>query len=518
MMTVIAGYLDERMNPIVVKEVRQAVRSRFVTATLMLFLIAQLFMLGIFLLARSDVQQNFYAGRSVFLFLQGTLLATCLFFVPLYVGARLAAERLDSNADLLFITTLRPSSIIWGKWLAGCLIAMVIFSACAPFMVLTYLLRGVDLPSIGLVLGMDVLLMVVAIQLAILLACIPVSGVFKIILGLVLLWMLGTGFVMGMGGASSMVYFGVGSAAGSWAFWGPVLAMVAIALTVMGLMFMLSVAMLTPPTANRALPVRLYLMGAWLVTGAVVAALEWSQGLRGEVVETWAFIWLMLLCVGMLAAVSERERLGPRLRRWIPRRPWLRPGAMLLYSGGAGGLLFMCLMLAATLAVVRGLLAWQPSGMRIKNLDTFLSTMSIVGLYALAYALAGMLIRRYLMGGRVQTTGTAALALMLMAAGALLPPLVMFLLSPDNWDRGDKLWLLGNPLGVVTDADNPVFRRRFWWIGSIACLILVPLSLPWLIEQVRAFKPLEPDGAQDESGTAADAEASSAACAELGSA
>ena len=45
-------WLDDRLNPIVVKELRQAVKSRLVVAILMLFLGIQLFLLFVFLLTR----------------------------------------------------------------------------------------------------------------------------------------------------------------------------------------------------------------------------------------------------------------------------------------------------------------------------------------------------------------------------------------------------------------------------------------------------------------------------------
>ncbi|MEZ6193493.1 MAG: hypothetical protein R3C45_19660 [Phycisphaerales bacterium] len=54
------------------------------------------------------------------------LLTTCLLFVPLYVGRRLAVERSGVTSDLLFVSTIRPSSIVWGKLLASMIVMAMI--------------------------------------------------------------------------------------------------------------------------------------------------------------------------------------------------------------------------------------------------------------------------------------------------------------------------------------------------------------------------------------------------------
>ena len=68
--------------------------------------------------------------------------------MPLYAGIRLSLERNDSNLDLLYITTIRPGAIVRGKYFASLALTLLIFSACMPFIVFTYLLRGVNLVSI----------------------------------------------------------------------------------------------------------------------------------------------------------------------------------------------------------------------------------------------------------------------------------------------------------------------------------------------------------------------------------
>ncbi len=168
----IGGRLADLINPIAVKEMRQAVKSKLVAWVLMLFLLVQLVVIAV-VLVFSEEFDNFNAGPGVFMTILGVLLGTCLLFLPAITALRLASERSDSNIDLLFITTLRPRHIMWGKLVAATILTLLFFSACLPFMTLTYLFRGLDLPSMFVLLGLDFLVVMLCIQGAILLAACP---------------------------------------------------------------------------------------------------------------------------------------------------------------------------------------------------------------------------------------------------------------------------------------------------------------------------------------------------------
>src|SRR5204863_1400529 len=72
--------------------------------------------------------------------------------VPYSAFRSLAAEREDNTYDLLSITTLRPWQIVSGK-LGSAIVQMgVYFSAITPCLAFTYLLRGIDLPTIAVLL------------------------------------------------------------------------------------------------------------------------------------------------------------------------------------------------------------------------------------------------------------------------------------------------------------------------------------------------------------------------------
>ncbi|MGH9801954.1 MAG: hypothetical protein ACRD82_16455, partial [Blastocatellia bacterium] len=54
------------LNPIVVKELRQAVQSRFVITALLILLAIQIVAIGIYLITANDISFSYDAGRTVF--------------------------------------------------------------------------------------------------------------------------------------------------------------------------------------------------------------------------------------------------------------------------------------------------------------------------------------------------------------------------------------------------------------------------------------------------------------------
>src|SRR5260370_26735839 len=287
--------IEDALNPIVVKELRQGVQSRFVVAVLLLFLLLQVVFMGIFLVVWSIGGQlestAFQAGRTVFAVLQGILLATCMIFIPAYTGMRLAAERSDVHVDLFFITTLRRRAIIAGKFVAAILLAILIFSACMPFMAFTYFLRGIDLPSIFFVIGIDFLVVTVTVMLAIFLAVVPANRVLKALLGLI-------GLVAGviifngaLMGTIEVIETGLAGVLGNRQFRTSCLTVVIGTVGSIGLMFTWSVGLLSPPSANRTFPMRLWVMLFWLIAGAAMTYFSVQLG------DEWPLaIWIFSMC------------------------------------------------------------------------------------------------------------------------------------------------------------------------------------------------------------------------------
>ena len=430
-------------------------------------------------------------------------------------GLRLRAlsnERSESNVDLLFISTLRPTSIVAGKLFSALVLVMLVFSLLHPFMTFTYLLRGIDIPTILYLLGMDLLAVLLSTQYGLFLASIPAPRALKVFLSLIAViidcWVCAGLVAM----SSEFVQRGlfVGSA---WdtEFWMITGVVTLAVLFATGLLFCWSVALINPPSANRALMGRLFLLAAWLILGAACMWLSGrsslaSTGSQGPV-TVWTGCSVVMFCLQLLISINERESWGPRMARTIPRNPVVRLLAFLLYSGSAGGVLLSVLGLLLTLLVS---LAWRqfyPFYRLGDGSDSARQVFTALALYTYCYAMTAVMIRAYLLRTRIQPVHTWVLVLLLVGLGTALPWIVAFIIQANQFGHSVGLpwWLLGNPFFGVYEImrqrrgyyyqENDFATVCFVFLGLWGILLQGPWVL-WIGKQFARFcnAPRQPPG------------------------
>jgi len=474
--------LDDGLNPIVIKELRQAVNGKFVAAVLMLFLVISVIAIVIAMM-NLDGSGDMDAGAGVLLGLQGIVIGTCLLFLPLYAAGRLAGEYNDSNIDLMFITTIKPRAIIWGKLLSTSIVALLIYATCMPFMTLTYLLRGVDLPSIFMVLGFGLGSVIGAAQLAIFAACVTTTRGFRVLLGLGLLASLGGIFGMTMGGSVTIVQFGAASFGTATEFWAIVGTYVAFLIAAILLLYTWSVALISPPMSNRMLPVRLTMLGVWLVMSAITWTWIFSSP-DDEPAIAWASMSACYFGLMVLISICERTEWSPRILKTLPESGPARLFRFLFYSGAAGGIGLACLMLAVTMVALV-----VQSGLAGLVLDEEFFIVPIgLFLYCYCYGMTGMFVRRMGLSNIVKQEHTWALAFVLGAVGCSLPPLLAYFLSGPSWSRSYDNWLLANPYILV---ENSSARGNALVFTTVWAVIVTAIALPWFAGQVARFRPMD---------------------------
>ncbi len=140
--------LGERLNPILVKEARQSLKSKQFVVTFSLLLLAGWVwsLLGVILLSPGV----YYAPGGRFMLSGYFIILTIpvLIIVPFSAFRSLAAEREDGTFELLSITALSSRQIVTGKLGSAVLQMLVYYSALAPCIAFTYLLRGIDIVTI----------------------------------------------------------------------------------------------------------------------------------------------------------------------------------------------------------------------------------------------------------------------------------------------------------------------------------------------------------------------------------
>lgn len=216
-------------NPMIVKELRQSVRSRFLAGSVALLLVA-MFFTSVVCLARSNFYGTGLAGLSICRDSLLILTGAALFIIPFHIAGRLALERQESNLDLIFATALSSLQIIRGKFLAGAYLAIIFFSVCMPFMMFATTLGGVDFRATIVVLISLYCAVCFAIQAAIFIACFSIPWALKIIAG----FLFGIGLLVLMAALtvlfSGVLTFGftINNASGMWSVISIILSIAAV--------------------------------------------------------------------------------------------------------------------------------------------------------------------------------------------------------------------------------------------------------------------------------------------------
>ena len=504
------NWREWEINPIVIKELRQAVRSWAVTGMLLVFLTVLFITSLVFLVSQSfDVDANLGLGGTMFSAFAVILAVASVLFIPLYVGVRVASERQENNPDLLYVSTLSPACIIRGKFLCGAYVAVLFFSACMPFMAFTNLLRGVDLPTVFSILFYLFLTVCAANMIAIFFACLPMSRPFKILLAV-------GGFFASFWLMVPMVMFsfrvmglGVGTMLSRRDFWIQNITEIGLGALITGLFYVLSVALISPPSMNRARPVRIYITVMWLLGG--ILSLVWvGQTGNPEVILGWSTSTFLLMILSLLVVISNSDQLSLRVRRDIPVSPVKRALAFPFFNGAAGGLVWVVVIIAATFLVTTGVLSsdfsWspktpsvspsvlishasfpKPAPVLVSHTDALESWTAVLA-YVFAYVLTALFIqRKFLPKHSPKLAGL--LAVLLAGVWAVMPGVILFFLNQLTWKSLEGLQL-GNIFNVFSSLRESGEIYRHLVFACIWLAVAMALNASWFFRQMNQFQPL----------------------------
>lgn len=174
---------DDRLNPVFVKEMRQAVRGRLVLTMFYLTLFVMFGLLS-FVMLNGASKDGFHSpnGQMAFLTLLPSLTLLTMVCMTAWAGARMAMERPLKEEDTLCFTPLTPERIIHGKLFSGLALTCIFFSAGAPFLLLTMMMRGVDIAAVVLLTVLYFQTIIVMHQAALVVASLRVRNGVKLVL------------------------------------------------------------------------------------------------------------------------------------------------------------------------------------------------------------------------------------------------------------------------------------------------------------------------------------------------
>ncbi len=516
--------LSDRLNPILVKEARQSLRSRQFTGTFFLMLAAGwvwsilgLAILGPDVAYSADGPSMFYAYYVVLAF-------PLLIVGPYSAFYSLSAERQDRTYELVSITALNARQILSGK-LCGVVLQMTVYlSAIFPCLAFTYLLRGLDIFTILLTVVYTCFMALGAAVLGLLLATLSPPRQRQIGLGLLFLVMLAGGFIINLTWIFSLIA-SQGALIESAGFWQVNLAWLVFYINGFALVFLAARSQLTTVSQNRSTDLRIALvvtqmsMLGWAAWGQLVGG--------GNTIFAFIFLSVLLWYFAGIFMTGEPQILSPRVKRDLPQSllgrvflTWFAPGpgtgymfviANMITMTLAANLPFVYIATRLGLAVpmtVSGAVVGTAIPLRLTRPDVW-ETCIIVTSYVTIYLGLGKLMLGAI--GRVAEVRLATRSLvhlmLVMFGGGI--PWVLQMTLPSLRNSGYTLLQISNPVWTIWECcykGVPVVGPVLVASLPIAAIIVWALNLPSLaaeLQQVRVAKP--PRVAQEDAELAAQA-------------
>jgi len=496
-------WAGDRLNPILVKETRQALKSRQFTITFALLLICgwAWSILGVAL--TPDIWYG-APGADMFFGYYLILAFPLLVIVPFGAFRSLAGEQEDRTYELMSVTTLSPRQIVAGKLGSAVLQMLIYLSAITPCLAFTYMLRGIDFPTILFFVFYTVLASIALAVIGLLAGTVTSEKHWQVVLSVFLV----AGLLGAFLGSLGMVGGLLEELRGAFTdpeFWQANAAFLTGCLSYLVLLFYAAAAQITFPSDNRSTRLRVVMLVQHLLLTGWMAWL-WLGPVRGEeklLRVFMVFIGLHWYVMGMFMT-GESPQLSPRVKRQLPQSflgrvflTWFNPGPgtgyVLVISSLLGALAMVLLALAVKPALgFSRLRPWSPvdSGQ--------LLAFGVLGLsYVTIYLGVGLLLTRLLrLFLRVEVLLTVLLQCLLVLLGLFVPWVVqsLWLRNPDyeyfTWIRlPDPLCSL---IHVFDGFSLPADALLLLVVVPGLALIVFVLNLPAVareVQQVRAPKP-----------------------------
>jgi hypothetical protein len=410
--------LSNWVNPILVKETRQALKSKQFSITLMLLTVVVLFWSILSIVGM--IPSIYYASNGSFLLLGYSiiLIVPALIIIPQAMFRSMASELEDGTFETLSLCTLSPRSILMGKLSVAALQLLIYVSVIAPCIALTYLLRGVTLEIIA----MDLLILVSCSlglsTIAISVASFSKNRVQQVFYSIVLLGaQVGVAFIVG---GTLMGLVSTGSAPiEAWIGFGVFL----LILIMYGWLFVrCGSCAIGVISENRSTPIRVPILVIGLLISMLSGFFAISMGDTNSMAEMLASAQIFLFMhwgISGTIIMGEQGIIPARARRTLPNSllgrlflTWLNPGA-------GPGYLFTVLGFTGTAAtLVVGPAVMLTNASSNVGFPSFLFVMALVCylvLYLGIVRLICMATLRRVRAGRLVAAFTANLVMIILS-------------------------------------------------------------------------------------------------------
>jgi len=443
---------SDRINPILVREMQQAMKGRAFVLTVFAALAVSIVIAAI---VAGNREAGRRAGADAFDAGLATLVPMVLFVVPMQAYQSMRLELRAGIVEQLFLSGLRPRSILLGKLMAAMVQFALYVSVMSPLLATSYLLRGVDVPTIVVSLVWALVFCIAATAFAISAAAQAILPAMQAFANL------GAALVLGIGTFSLVAFVGSGeysrelpSLLNSTAFG------IVMSLVVGGGFCSTALSLLTAQSfllhsfENRSTGFRVFMFAmipvAYGWTWIFVPATHWY----GAVPAATFFLCLLGVVFGIFMTTEQRA-LSPRVFAHVPRHAGLAAIAAPLLPGRDRGM--SCLILYFALV---GLLAlcWWPSVAPAFPGWTYREDMLRLLLFTAAYALVYLGLAKALrarLPASIAGNHVARVLVVVMVFGFCLLPVLI-----DAFTRGRVDWHWGHAMNPFWTIERHAFRTR----------------------------------------------------------
>ena len=496
----------DRINPVMLKELRQMVRNRSIVISLIGFLTV-LFIASTICLTVAigeDISGTSATGSYTVTNAGGSILHVIIstvtgilvsFAIPFMVMNRVAVEFKKENVDLQYTTLLPPRAFVDGKALCGVLLSAVIALAALPFLMLAYLLRGIDMFSILFSTLFTILSSVLFCYFAVGIGAAKFNIVLKRAFFIFFAYSLcsstiGLVSAFAMGG-----HFGSGAPSSVWmvspdSTTGLILAFFIYACIVF-LLRANTVMLMTPANFNRNRPVRLSWLLVWGITLVYTLVMYKIDGDR-DYIFIWGIVaFLPMFLFQFLQSVSDVGMYSRRVRAEISRNKFRRCFQYLFFDGGEGGVCFSLLIFMLTvLVLVSGFCLSPGKGMDADDYRKAFFGFTIIAGYLVSVPLIVRSICLF-----IPKLAKKKLILVFSAIVLVLLSVVPMLLSIPRVSAGSEADFIWKTVGNIPGVVNALVRdddQLSWHFGAAMTMlgIGIVLTLPNLLKSRREFVPL----------------------------
>jgi len=496
------------LNPILVKETRQALRSwQFALVFVLLLVACWVVTIGGVALIGPSVYYAAGGGellRAYYFILAFPLLVV----VPFAAFRSLAAEREDNTYDLVSITALRPRQVISGK-LGSAVVQMAVYlSAITPCLAFTYLLRGVDVPTIVLLLAYTFFASLALSMLGLLLATLSRQRHNQVVLSVVFVAVLLGTFYLSQLLAEDLVRIGFAQYAadgnGYYEFLVVQLTFGILYTTFFALAYLAAAGLITFASDNRSTPLRI----AMLVQQAALVgwvAYAWTDSRRLEtILYPVMFAGFYWWAMGTMLT-GERSAMSNRVRRHLPQSTlgrafftWFNPGPSCGYMfmvANLTSLALLCTLPLANSATMGAAFSWL-------RFDATFQFIVLGWSYVVAYLGLGCLAIALLRRVAVVTmfAGVLIHVLLVLAGGGIPTSIQLMSLSMRNDSFSylqvtNPVWTLSYVLNYSPVPEAPVLLV----VVPAAAVCVLVLNMPGVVRELRRVRTaLPPRVAEDE--------------------